>query len=83
MHVSDGSLPPQVLHQPRHDLDVVAGPVPGVELRRQDPVPGVPAGLEGRAKLTSCPEDLLGGPCPDIEHAFLERLAFARARNAG
>ena len=42
-------LPPPVLLQPRHDLHEIAGLVPVVELRRQDAVPGVPAG-PGRAR---------------------------------
>ena len=36
--------PPQVLVEPRHDLDEVAGPVTVVELAFEDAVPGVPAG---------------------------------------
>ena len=41
-------LPPhaafRVLLQPRHQLDQVAGPVPGIELEQQDVVPGILAG---------------------------------------
>ena len=39
----------EVLFQPRHQLDEIAGPVAGVELEDQDAVPGVLAGA-GRSR---------------------------------